>query len=258
VASLSSKHSKKLYMLLKTIEVKPEKNFHLSGRFTIDELKGALGVTEEKSYKDFKQFNAKVIKPAVKDLNKLSDITVTMQPEKKGRLVIAIKFTVNRRSSHQQKLPSFSFPEPKEQLSSSLKKLASKYNFHDTEFLLLAIEQHGEKALKLAFQTFENKYMNPNIKNPAGLFSCKFPVIMSEVLAEQAAEVERKTLQKSIKAEQAKKEQAAEVERLELLAKIKGNERALYEKQDDSFKSLISFEDCNEQMFIDMIGGSNE
>ena len=258
VASLSSKFSKKLYMLLKTLEPKNSSkgytyNVDGGGRFTLIQIKECLGISTEKNYKKFKYLNSQVLKPAIKDLNKLSDITISMEPEKEGRSVVAVVFTVKRRSSHQQKLPAFSFPEPKEKLSSSLKKIASKYNFNDTEFLLQVIDQQGEASLKRAFNIFDEKYMNPNIKNPAGLFTCKFTMIMDEVIAEQAAEVKRKELEASIRAERAEKEKTAKAERLGLLAKIKGNEKALYGQQNDSFKALIAFEDCNEQMFMDMI-----
>ena len=100
----------------------------------------------------FKFLNSQVLKPALKDLNKLSDITVTMKPEKSGRSVVAVEFTVQRRINHQQKLPAFNMPEPVEQkkLSVAVMNFTNKYNFNDVCFINSILSEFGEKAIKKA------------------------------------------------------------------------------------------------------------
>ncbi|MEM8831043.1 MAG: replication initiation protein [Cyanobacteria bacterium P01_G01_bin.19] len=60
--------------------------------FTLEEFRGLLGVPPGKLLK-FSNFNAWAIKPAVKEVNFLSDYTVVVEPVKKGRTVYAIKLS---------------------------------------------------------------------------------------------------------------------------------------------------------------------
>ena len=43
-------------------------------------------------YKDFKTLNSHLIKPCVDELNKKSDLAVTVETIKKGRTVVALHF----------------------------------------------------------------------------------------------------------------------------------------------------------------------
>ncbi len=65
-------------------------------KFTISELKNLLVVDDEENptYKLFKYFNNKVIIPAVKEINEVSDIFVEPIYYKNGRVVEFISFTV--------------------------------------------------------------------------------------------------------------------------------------------------------------------
>lgn len=60
--------------------------------FALEEFRGLLGVPPEK-LKGFSNFNAWAIKPAVKEVNFLSDYTVTIDPIKKGRTVYAVRLS---------------------------------------------------------------------------------------------------------------------------------------------------------------------
>ncbi|MEM7757942.1 MAG: replication initiation protein [Cyanobacteria bacterium P01_A01_bin.40] len=60
--------------------------------FDVEEFRGLLGVPPGKLQK-FSNFNAWAIKPAIKEVNFLSDYIVTVEPIKKGRTVYAIKLS---------------------------------------------------------------------------------------------------------------------------------------------------------------------
>ena len=259
VASLSSKFSKRLYMLLKTLEPKKSSKGYVynadgGGRFTLQQIKDCLGIANEKTYKQFKFLNGQVLKPAIKDLNKLSDITVSMSPERSGRSVIAVDFKVQRRVNHQRKFPSFNMPEPveKNKLSSVVLNFAKKHNFNNVDFLHSIIAEFGEKEIKKSFTIFESKYLSPNVKNPAGVYYSKFTTIMDTVF-------QQNELSEKMKAEKASKQdikeeiEAREKDRNIILSlHAKGNEKRLYDNQPASFQEMISFEDCTSQMFLDM------
>ncbi len=259
VASLSSKFSKRLYMLLKTLEPKQSSKGYVynedgGGRFTLQQIKDCLGIAGEKTYKEFKFLNSQVLKPALKDLNKLSDITVTMKPEKSGRSVVAVEFTVQRRINHQQKLPAFNMPEPVEQkkLSVAVMNFTNKYNFNDVCFINSILSEFGEKAIKKSFSIFESKYLSPNVKNPAGVYYSKFTTIMDTVLQQQ--ELSKKMQSEKASKQDIKEEIEAREKDLNIILSLhaKGNEKRLYDNQPASFQEMISFESCTEQMFLDM------
>src|SRR5262249_29778312 len=62
---------------------------------TIEDFRKLMGVTE-KMYPAFMNFNQKVIKPAVEEINKVSDFRVEVECKRQGRKVIAIKFKISR------------------------------------------------------------------------------------------------------------------------------------------------------------------
>ncbi len=55
-----------------------------------------MGVDGSDYYQTFKHLNAKIIKPAVKEVNKVSDIVVTPELRREGRAVSHIRFRIAR------------------------------------------------------------------------------------------------------------------------------------------------------------------
>ncbi|HAC9859022.1 replication initiation protein, partial [Escherichia coli] len=56
----------------------------------LDDFKSSLML--DGKYKDFKTLNRDLIKPCVDELNKKSDLAVTVETIKKGRTVVALHF----------------------------------------------------------------------------------------------------------------------------------------------------------------------
>ena len=65
-----------------------------TGFWDIDDFRRLLGVDGIKTYSTFGRLNDLLIKPAVKEINKYSDITIKPYVDKKGRSVCAIRFSV--------------------------------------------------------------------------------------------------------------------------------------------------------------------
>jgi len=62
--------------------------------FDLPLLKALIGVDGNVSYEDFKILNRAVIKPAVKEINSVSDIVVTVEAKRQQRKVVGLKFHI--------------------------------------------------------------------------------------------------------------------------------------------------------------------
>jgi len=85
VSALKSVYSIRLYELLMQFKVIGDRLINLN------DFRSMLGLDEDK-YPSFKSLNQWVIKPAVKELNQKSNLSVTVDSVKKGRSVFALHF----------------------------------------------------------------------------------------------------------------------------------------------------------------------
>ena len=91
IISLKSQYSVRLYPKLK------DRPFGWT--VSVAELREMLGATAT-SYDVFKDFNKHVLQKAVKEINDITDITVTTENVRKGRSVDSIRFKVTEKSPH--------------------------------------------------------------------------------------------------------------------------------------------------------------
>lgn len=94
---MKSVYGKRLYELLMSYLVNKDDSAYIE--FTVDELKKKLlGDQWDKKYKDFKNFNLKVLKPAMKDLDQYGNLHVDMTLRRLGRAYKYIYFGVKMKS----------------------------------------------------------------------------------------------------------------------------------------------------------------
>jgi len=62
--------------------------------FSLELFRDLMGVGDNASYDDFKVLNKAVIKPAIKEVNTISDITLDVEMRKENRRVVGLKFTI--------------------------------------------------------------------------------------------------------------------------------------------------------------------
>ena len=91
IISLKSQYSVRLYPKLK------DRPFGWT--VSVAELRKMLGATAA-SYDVFKDFNKHVLQKAVKEINDITDITVTTENVRKGRSVESIRFKVFEKTTH--------------------------------------------------------------------------------------------------------------------------------------------------------------
>ena len=70
------------------------KNVGSTGWWPVKTFRRLLGVADSDYYSQFKHLNAKIIKPTVAEINKVSDITVTPEFRRKGRSVADVRFLI--------------------------------------------------------------------------------------------------------------------------------------------------------------------
>lgn len=70
------------------------KDVKTTGFWDIDAFRRLLGVDDVPSYQQFKVLNARIIKPAVEEVNRHSDIIIKPYFNKNGRRVVSVRFTV--------------------------------------------------------------------------------------------------------------------------------------------------------------------
>ena len=96
-----------------------------TGWISLERWRDLLGV-EEGQYEQFKYFNRDVLKPAVEEVNRYSDIRVKMETKREKRRIVSIKFTVGENpqlrldlegrgeGSAAEALDGKTFPDPRE------------------------------------------------------------------------------------------------------------------------------------------------
>tara|TARA_B110000008_G_C16743937_1_gene473828 strand:+ start:92 stop:775 length:684 start_codon:yes stop_codon:yes gene_type:complete len=94
ISLLQSSHSIRIYELLMRFKSTGDRSIEL------DDFKLALGIVDK--YALYKDLNKWVIKPALKELNERSDLTVSFETIKKGRRVTGFVFSFKQES--QQKI----------------------------------------------------------------------------------------------------------------------------------------------------------
>ena len=95
---MKSKYSVRLYEILKSYQ-----NINEPIRFGLDRFKESVGV----EYTRWQDIKRRAIEPAVKEINKLSDLTVTYETETKGRSIIAVSFSVRIKRSFSEQAETY-------------------------------------------------------------------------------------------------------------------------------------------------------
>lgn len=84
VSSLSSAYSIRIYELLMQFRKTGDR------MIALDDFRSMLGIDDK--YQQFKDLNKQLLKPAIKELNEKSDLSVVVDPIKQGRKVVALHF----------------------------------------------------------------------------------------------------------------------------------------------------------------------
>ncbi|MCY3983664.1 MAG: replication initiation protein [Roseovarius sp.] len=60
--------------------------------FTVDELRALMGVAGKRAYRDWRQFQKRVLKPALEQINDFGTVSVKMIAKRLGRSIHWVQF----------------------------------------------------------------------------------------------------------------------------------------------------------------------
>lgn len=95
--SLNSKHSKRMYQLLKQYEGIGERTI------SVDDLKKFLEIEENKSYNRFYNLEKRVLETTKNDINLLTTLNIDYEKEKQGKEVVAVTFKMKKSKVEEEK-----------------------------------------------------------------------------------------------------------------------------------------------------------
>jgi plasmid replication initiation protein len=96
ILTLNSAHAIRLYQLLVLIKNKHSSN---GKEMTIDELRLMFGVSETKSYSEYKHFKQRILDVSKREINEKTDMNFSYSEIKKGRKVESIKFKITQKTN---------------------------------------------------------------------------------------------------------------------------------------------------------------
>lgn len=177
-------------------------------KFTINELKTLLVINDDENptYKQFKYFNNKVIIPAIKEINDVSDIFIEPIYYKSGRAIELISFTVAVKPN------SFLEFNDVPNITSLHERLMS-FGCNSKTALDL-IEKYDIEYILGNLDYVESQLVTPNkIRNPMGFFMdalikdyrTKEPEIVQKAREKRDAEVQKKIEEEKRKLEEQNK-----------------------------------------------------
>ncbi|KAF0676037.1 replication initiation protein [Profundibacterium mesophilum] len=131
-----------------------------TGWWSLETFRRLMGIDGSAYYETFKHLNAKIIKPAVEEVNRNSNIEVTPEFSKKGRAVSEIRFAIRENPQ----LPMFEIDDDDAARGSAVYGALMAQGISD-RLARQWIAEHGERAVteKLSLVVRQK-----NVKNPAG------------------------------------------------------------------------------------------
>ena len=90
-------HARRLYALLADRKRQREPY----AQWSVDNLRGLLGVADKRSYDVWAQFDKRVLSPAVEAINDFGTVTLKMTPVKSGRSIAAVRFDWKWKDPHE-------------------------------------------------------------------------------------------------------------------------------------------------------------
>jgi plasmid replication initiation protein len=141
VLKLSSSYSIRIYELTKA-------NVGLGRRvFSVDELKKILGITDK--YKQYSHLKQRVLEPSKENINRDTDITIDYKEVKKGRSIVKLIFSIERKKTEQPTDDLAELLQKQGVSKSTIKSWRKKYsNEHIIEKVEYMLAKHKISAIQ--------------------------------------------------------------------------------------------------------------
>lgn len=140
--------------------------------WSLDQFRRLMGITEKgvTLYDTFKRLNERIIKPAVLEVNNLSDILIEPRFSKEGRSVIAVRFSVRNNPQLHLKLGV----EGQEQAQNPM--VAEMHERYRVPYLkgLEWLERYGKERFQEVLQMINDLVAQGKAKSPVGFIRRAF------------------------------------------------------------------------------------
>ena len=130
ILNLKSKYSIRIYQLMKSHSYRKELII------TLDDLKYRLSLDDkkQKSYRLFSNVSERVLKPAMKEINDKTDITIDYEAIKQGRKIYALRFKIKDKQKVIINPKEISNGRKQQKNNQSKRKDNSFFNFQEREY----------------------------------------------------------------------------------------------------------------------------
>lgn len=145
------------------------KNVGKTGWIALEVFKKLLGAGDEKAYEEFKIFNNRILKPAIKEVNDHSNITIEPSFQKSGRKISDISFSINENILAKPANEALKIIAKHEEESSALLKKRQESKSKINDWIKANSQQYkkmSEKWLK-KIKNGENSYFKDRIEAEA-------------------------------------------------------------------------------------------
>lgn len=189
IVALQSRYSYVLFLYLES------NRRYKTWTVALDELKATLKCDKEETYKEYKRFNDLILKRCTKEIFEKTDQRFTYEPIKKGRKVVAIKFTLETISDilpeeageleGQQQLPWFDedIDDPLTFLNSACN---DEFSREQMDVLLAAIATkdlppHPDGLEFARYHYLQQQYAMLNVRAAAGKITHRFEYLLKMI-----------------------------------------------------------------------------
>lgn len=128
-------------------------------KMSINKLKQYLGI-EQSKYPTFKRLNYEVLKPAMRDLNKYSDLLVTMKTYKEGKQIMRVQFFMQDKSKETTIVPINNKSDNKEQL-----RILQRIGVSDKAITKI-ITRYSSEQISRALVIYKEKEEGKGVNHP--------------------------------------------------------------------------------------------
>lgn len=199
---IKSKYSLALYELFLDY-LNNKNNYGETPLMSVEKFRDLMGI-EEHEYSQFKRLNNEVIKPSIKEINMVTNLSVKFEMEKEGRKVTGLKFFITKREDFDdlinfRQLKSLESISPKEASIISIKsdKIKKFCQENKVSYSLLEtdIQDYGEDYIEYVIDSCSSA---KGIKKLSGFFvsSLKNRVFLEpyKLIQEQQEKTEKQRL----------------------------------------------------------------
>ncbi len=181
----------------------------------IDEVREWFKATDKKSLQEYKFFKRDVLKPAVEQINDISDIFVTIEEQREKRRVVAAKFDVRSNPKFARK-----FSPAEQEMRNLYDALTNEFGLttRDIDEIMDNREVYSNRRLEQVIELVRVRHKKKPIARPANYFMkmLREGVVLSDL--------ERETL--ALTAEAGRGAASADAKQKELKKKVDDNSKA--------------------------------